>query len=340
MDKIRDISINEAVLHVLDNNSEELILNNYKMELNEEIYKFILSHIEKVLKDDNLKYAQFKDRGSLVKDLSRGYLEGLEDLVLTSEGMAEQLFSLMKTNANIPSCDLLVVSFYTEYGPMIGILKIDYVKQYTHRIDFIDNYVGIKIAPIVAGLPATKKVQKAAFIKPTRSKGYDLLVLDKQALKDTDEYGSNYFIDNFLGCTLIDNDRDITKTFLNATELWTRSNFRNEAVKAEKLRSDIKDKLKDNATLNIYDLAAEVLPFEETRKNFISYMQENDIEEIKVDKEYLEKKLSKLKIKINSDIDLNITDEAYQDINKFEIKDNGDGSINMVIKNIENYVEK
>ena len=69
-------------------------------------------------------------------------------------------------------------------------------------------------------------------------------------------------------------------------------------------------------------------------------MQQNDLEEIKVDNEYLEKKLSKLKIKVSSDIELSITEEAYKDINKFEIRDNGNGSITIMIKNIENYVEK
>jgi hypothetical protein len=69
-------------------------------------------------------------------------------------------------------------------------------------------------------------------------------------------------------------------------------------------------------------------------------MQARDLEKFEVDKEYLEKKLSKLKIKVGSDIDLSIANEAYKDINKFEIKDNGDGSINMIIKNIENYVER
>lgn len=40
MDKIRDISINEAVLHVLDNNTDEPILNNYQLDINEDSYRF------------------------------------------------------------------------------------------------------------------------------------------------------------------------------------------------------------------------------------------------------------------------------------------------------------
>lgn len=341
MDKIRDISIQEAVLHVLDNNSDEPILNQYKLELNDDIYKFILSHIERVLKDNDLKYAKFKLKDTVVKEVTQDYLDGQRDLLNASTHIAKSLFSLMKAKSNVPSCDLFVVSFSTEYGPMIGILKIDYVKQYTHEIDVIDDNVGIKITPITTGLPATKKVQKAAFIKPIRNgQEYNLLVLDKGMLKDNDEYGANYFIDDFLGCMLIDNDRDSTRAFMDAIENWTRSNLKEDAVKAEKVRTFVKNELKENDEIDIYNFAENILPYKETQKDFITYMQSNDLERIKVDKEYLDKRLSKLKLKISSDIELSITEEAYKDINRFEIKNNGDGSITFMIKNIENYVEK
>lgn len=341
MDKIRDININEAVIHVLDNVTDRPILNNYKMNITEDSYRFILSHIERVFKDDNLKYAKFKECDSLVKNISQEYLHGRIDLLNASFGITELLFKLMKADGRIPSSDLLMVSFSTEYGPMLGILKIDYITQYTHRINAADKGVGISLMPVRTGLPDKKKIQKAAFIRPCReNQEYDLLVFDKDYLKDSDEYGKNYFVDKFLECYLVENDRDKTKQFLDAVEIWTRSNLKGEAVQAEKLRTDIKEALKDNDEIDIYDLATDILPFDEMQKNFIAYMQQNDLEKIEVDKEYLEKKLSKLKIKVSSDIELSLTEEAYKNINKFEIRDNGDGSINMIIKNIENYVEK
>jgi hypothetical protein len=341
MDKIRDISINEAVLHVLDNSVDEPILNNYKMDINEDSYRFILSHIERVLKDDNLKYAKFTQGDILIKDTCLDYLDGRTPILSTSFDITKRLFHFMNEINTISSCDLLVVSFSTEYGPMVGILKIDYIKQYTHHIDFADDNVGIQLMPIKTCLPDKKKIQKAAFIKPSReNQDYDLLVLDKDYIKDSDEYGKNYFIDKFLECYLVENDRDKTKQFLNAVEVWTRSNAKGEAVIAEKIRSEVRKALLLNDKIDIYKLAKKLLPFEQSQKGFIAYMQDRDLEKFEVDKEYLEKKLSKLKIKVSSAIDLSITNEAYKDINKFEIKDNGDGSINMIIKNIENYVER
>jgi len=341
LDKIRDISINEAILHVLDTNSDEPILNNYMMQLNDESYKFILSHIERVLKDENLKYASFKAKDTVVKEVSQDYLNGLVDLKTVSGEISKDLFEIMKANEGIPSCDLLVISFATEYGPMLGILKMDYVKQYTHKIDIIDNNVGIGLIPIITGLSASKKISKCAFIRPVRAgQEYDLLVLDKKPIIDTD--GVNYFLDNFLGCSVKENDRDATRNFMAAVEIWTRSNCKDEAVKAEKIRTSVRESLRNNEDINIYNLAQEIISqYEpETKKSFIEYLQGYNLEKFQVDREYLEKKLSNIKIKISSDIELSITGDVYNDLGKFEVVDNGDGSIDMVIKNIENYVEK
>lgn len=111
---------------------------------------------------------------------------------------------------------------------MIAILKMDYVKNFTHEIEFVDDKIGIGIVPQAAGLPGSgQKIQKAAFIKPIKEEDtYNLMVLDKQKKsKEEDEYGANYFINSFLGCTIVANERDMTKTFLKAAETWTRKTF-------------------------------------------------------------------------------------------------------------------
>ena len=53
MEYINDINIQEAVIHVLDSNSGEPILNEYKLEINEDVYKYLYNHIEKSLKSED-----------------------------------------------------------------------------------------------------------------------------------------------------------------------------------------------------------------------------------------------------------------------------------------------
>jgi hypothetical protein len=345
MEYIKEITINEAIIHILDNNSDEPVLNEFMLELNDDLYKFLLKHIERCMKDEELKYAVFNSGRNIVKEISQEYLNGGNDLLLVSKELARQLFILMKSNVNIPSCDLMVVSFSTEYGPMLGVLKMDYVRNYTHKIDFIEEKIGINIVPHTAGLPAGgQKLQKCAFIKPIRENmNFNLMVIDKvNKNKEGEEYGSNYFIGNYLGCSIVTNERDMTKGFLKAAETWTRSNVNTDADKAENIRSTIKQKLKSEEHLDIRELSEDLFKDSETAKSdFVQYIASQGLEEkVAIDKQWVEKKLKRVRLKIDKDIDLYINEEAYQDSSKFEIVRNGDGSINMLIKHVINYIEK
>lgn len=346
MEYISDINIQEGIIHIVDSNSDEPILNEYSLELNEDIYKFLHKHIEKCFNDEELKYAVFNQERNIVKELVQDYLNGIEnDLIGLSQELARQLFIIMKGNVNIPSCDLIIVSIITDQGPMIGILKMDYVKNFTHQVEFKENKIGIDIVPQSAGLPASsQRIQKAAFIKPIREEQrYNLMVIDKQRKsKNEEEYGANYFISNFLGCSIINNERDMTKTFLKATENWTRSNIVEDADKAERIRTTVKAKLKEEDTINIDELSNELFKENSQVKNdFSNFVKSHGLEdEVAIDKQWIEKKLKRVRLKIDRDIDLYINEEAYHDNTRFEIQRNGDGSINMIIKHVMNYLEK
>ncbi|MCY6356819.1 nucleoid-associated protein [Clostridium sp. ZS2-4] len=345
MEYINEITINEAVVHILDNNSEEAILNEYKLDLNEEIYAFLNKHIQKCLKDEELKYAVFNKERNVIKDISQEFLYGENDLLEVSKEIASQMFLLMRSKGNIPSCDLVVLSISTEYGPLLGILKMDYIKNYVHTVDFVDNKIGINIIPQFAGLPASgQRLQKCTFIKPMKEENhFDLMVIDKQTKnKNSEEYGSNYFISNFLGCTVIDNERDKTKSFVQAAEKWTRTNLKENAEAQESVRTAIKKKLREEDEFDVKAVAEELFQGEtETKQNFVEFVKEQGgVENVAVDREWVEKKFKRIRLKIDKDIDLYINEEAYYDNSRFEIIRNGDGSINMIIKHISNYTEK
>lgn len=344
MEYIKEVAINEAVIHILDNNSEEPVLNEFYLELNEDIYKFLLRHVDRCLKDEELRYAIFNSERNIVKDLSQEYLNGENNLLEISKELARQMFILMKSKGNIASCDLLTVSISTENGPMLGIIKMDYVKNYTHAVDFVDNKIGINIIPQFTGLPASsQRIQKCTFIKPLiQGQDFNLMVIDKGGNKEKEEYGSNYFITNYLGCSITSNERDMTRAFVNAAENWTRNKLQEDAASQETVRRSVKKILKqqDNVDVKVF---SDMLFKDETatKQDFMEFVSASGVEEnIAVDKEWVAKKLKRVRLKIDNDIDLYINEETYDDKNRFEIQRNGDGSINIVIKHVMNYIEK
>ncbi|HCQ89094.1 MAG TPA: nucleoid-associated protein [Clostridium sp.] len=345
MDYIKEINIIEAVIHILDNNADGAVLNEFALELNEEIYTFLLKHIQRCLKDEELKYAIFNEERNIVKDLSQEFLNGENNILGVSKELARQMFVLMRSKGNIPSCDLITVSFSTEYGMFLGIFKMDYIKNYMHTIEYIDDKVGIDIIPQFTGLPSSSsRIQKCAFIRAIRDDNeYDLMVIDKQSKnKNNEDYGSNYFIDSYLGCTIIDNERDMTKTFVKAAEKWTQNALVENASEQEKIRTHIKKKLREEDNINVNELIEEIFNDNQERKeSFKTFIADQGVaEKVSIDKEWVEKKLKRIRLKIDKDIDLYLSEEAYHDFERFEIKRNGDGSINIIIKHIMNYVEK
>ncbi|APR02840.1 hypothetical protein CLQ_13958 (plasmid) [Clostridium botulinum Af84] len=337
MEYIKEVNINEAIIHILDSNANSPILNEYKLGLDDENYKFILKHVEKCLKDQQLRYAKFNNERNIVKEISQEYLNGQNDLLIISKELAKQLFTLMKSNDNIESCDLMIVSISTEYGPMLGILKMDYIKNYIHVIDTVENKIGINIAPEFTGLPMTaSKIKKCAFIKPIREgQEFNLMLIDKQKKsKDSEEYGSNYFIKNYLGCNVIENERDMTRQLVENTDKFIKDNI-DDVKTAVKTKDLLREKLKKEDTINIEDITDEIFKDETLKQEFINFNYENNIDKpLEVDKEFVTKIVNTLKFKLNKNITLSIPEDIYSDINSFEVRDNGDGTANFIIKDV------
>lgn len=342
MEYINDVSIQDAIIHILDNEAEEPILNEYPLALGEELYEFIYKHITKSLKDEELKYANFNEGRGLVKEVSSDFFNKQINFITASKELANRLFAIMKTNGNIPSCDLLIVSFITEYGEMLGILKMDYIKSYAHSVDFIDDKIGIKIIEQYSGLPSSgQRLQKCAFIKERKEQS-DLLIIDK-INKGKDDHAANYFAGNYLDCMVVDNPRDYTKNFIKAAETWTQKALSDNAEEQEFVRSNLKRKLVEEEVIDVKSIAEDIFKGnDEAKESFTQYVMESSriSQEVPMDKEYVEKKLKRVRLKIDKDIDLYLNQEIYHDDMRFEVVRNGDGTINMVIKNVRNYIEK
>ncbi|MCD3297908.1 nucleoid-associated protein, partial [Clostridium botulinum] len=140
----------------------------------------------------------------------------------------------------------------------------------------------------------------------------------------------------------INNERDITKSFLETAEKWTRTNLKENAEAQEEVRNSIKKKLKEEEEFNVQEIAEDLFENDTVvKESFINYVkEEGGVDKVEVDKEWVEKKFKRIRLKIDKDIDLYLNEDAYSDNSRFEIKRNGDGTINMVIKHISNYIEK
>ena len=131
MEYIKEININEAIIHVLDNNADAPILNEYALDLDEDMYNILFKLIKKSLNDEKLRYAVFNKGANDVRSITQQYLNGHTNLLDISKGLAGELFHIMRSEGDVPSCDFISVSFSTEFGPLLGLFKMDYITNYT-----------------------------------------------------------------------------------------------------------------------------------------------------------------------------------------------------------------
>lgn len=340
-----DVNIMSAIVNILDKGGDEPILNEYELELTEDTYKYIYKHIEKCFKNDKLKFGKFNPQLNTIKDICRNAITGKEDLINASKKISNFLFNILSSSDATSSCDLITSIISTDKGYMLAILKLDYLSGFMHEINFEDEKMKIGITPVKTGLPCgTQKVKKAAFIVPTNDKGYDLLYLDEVNKKSEEDCDIGFWSGQFLNCEEVKSIKKDTTDFLKATENWTRLTRFDNAADSEHIRSVVRNTLTEDMTtsINIDELAENIFDNDDTHYvDFMEYMNKHGFEnEIVIDKPTALKKLSKVKIQVDKDISLSMDITAYNNPDKFAIKKNPDGSIDMVIKNVKSYIEK
>ncbi|HEY5563257.1 MAG TPA: nucleoid-associated protein [Clostridiaceae bacterium] len=337
MEYIKDFQIEGAVIHIIDTSTEEAVLNEIYLELEEETYSFLYKHIFRCINDEELKYANFKEGDLPVKKICEDYRNNTMDLLEVSQKLAVHFFEGLKLYSMPSSCDFIVSLIKTDIGSFIAILRMDYTKNYIHSIEVVEGKLGIKITPQMIGLPgSTQKLKSSAFIKISSNKDVSDIMLINREDKD-----KNFFGEEFLGCSIFENERDKTKNFVKAAEDFTRKSYKETADTAEIVRSSIKRKLKEDDDIDILELSKEVFIEEEKQRDFIEFVKAKGVgEKIKIDKDWLDKKYKRIRLKLDKDIDLYIDEDTYSDNKRFEIRRNGDGTINMIIKHVTNYIEK
>lgn len=222
---------------------------------------------------------------------------------------------------------------------------MDYTTSFVHEIQQVEEKFRITIAKNETSLPGiNQKIQKCAFIRGGLSDaGYDLIVLDNQISRNTDEPVAQFFLENFLDAELISDSKSCTQLFKKETENWIRSKVKEGETFAENLREHVNHVIRQEEEIDIQELSQKV--FENRtylQEDYIQSMKEKGLaeERFAVDNDWVDRKLAKIRLKTESGIEVTLGYEVYNDREKFEILSNPDGTRTIVIKNVGSLMEK
>ena len=337
MRNISDIIINNVYISALDKENDALILSETELKLNEETYEYFEKHILRCVRDDEAKPGKFEGVTNIVRELCKGIFEDQEEFIVSSKKLSSFLYKCMKNDEKEPSGDFAVCLCDSQQGMFLALLKLNYSNSYGHFLKQEDEAVAIDIGVNKTGLPGIgQKLSRAVFIRKPLSQDeeYDFLTYDKQL--------EGYFCQAFLRVSPIRDRRENTRIIQKTSEDFARRAFKDNAHEAEGFRKKITETLMQEDKLNVEALSENLLPNDEKRAEYKAALLNEGISEtdVFIDKEWAEKKLKKKRLKVDKSIDLYIDDDVYNDKNKFQIKRNGDGTIDIILKNIKNYIER
>lgn len=333
------IEIKKAVIHVLDKEADEPLLNEFELDINEDIQMFLEKHIVKSINDDDVRKGRFKEGLNIVKEVSYRILSDNDYFLEGSKDIARQLFKAIKTNSSISSTDLIICLYEEDNAPAIAILKMDYTVSFIHDIEVVENKFKINIRKQDISLPGVnQRIQKCAFVlSPAIDNEYELIILDNQISKGAEEPIALFFLNTFLGAELILDNKTCTKILRKETENWVRSKIKEGETFAEEVRGFVNTAIREEDEIDIEEFSNKVFGKKvELRDEYVNNLREKGLthEKFEVDREWVEKKLSKIRLKTNDNIEIVIDYELFGDRDKFEIISNSDGTRTIVIKNV------
>ena len=332
--------IHKSIVHVLDKNSDSPILNDYECRNSLEVDKFFQKIINRVSKDDDLRKAEFNDyNNNIVKNCCEQIIYDEDTFLHKSKEIAAYLFEIMKQSEEMDSCDLAICLYSVKDEKNVAIMRLEYKKLYTHSIEFVEDKFNIQIVSNEIGIPETGRPKQCALVGLSGiNDAYHFKLLDKDAEKEQLE---TKFVTAFLNAKKIEDDKYKTKVFKTTAENWITNAISDDMKKAEDIRSMLNYTLKEKEEINVEEFVQNNIIDKDLKESFKEHMEDKGLtENFSVDKKWVEKKLKKRSIKTDNGFDIKGNLVDFEDPMKYSVRQNEDGTVDIVIKNVSFFEEK
>lgn len=336
-----DIRIKHVIVHILDSTIGMPVLSDTELEYGSEIAEFLKEHIAKISSGDDAKECRFYKEESEVYQMLNAYAD--EDFVTVSKDIASMLYEIMNSNIDIPPADLMVVRFKEGEDEYLALLKMNYKALYTHRTMTLEDGEGNsnEIIRHKSILPSeSQRLTEAAII---RLKDLALWVIERKYEVNGEK--TNYFSFLFLKCSAHLSHKSKLSIVSKAVESIQKEGY-DETERFEKqmrAKSIIQEEIEDKGGFVVEELAEKIFDQQpELKVAFQDKMEKYDMvkEQIQPQSENTVRKYQNQHLYTDTGIEIKIPMEQYKNPKSVEFITNPDGTISVLIKNIEHLEAK
>lgn len=329
-----EIRIKNVIVHIMDSTVGMPVLSDSELDYGSDFADFIREHIARLTTGDDTKECEFYQKESEVYQWLLEYHE--EEFVSFSQKVATLLYDIMNSNIDIPSADFFVVRFRGGDQEYLGLLKMNFKASYTHRTMAEGEGNKNDIVRYKAVLPnQTQKLTEAAIIN---LKTLKVQVVEKKYEVNGEK--TNYFSYLFLKCSSHLSHKTKLNIVTKAIEKVQKEGLDEYAACEAQMNAKciIQEEIDQNGGFVVEDLADKV--FEEKpdlRVAFQEQMEKYDMvkEEVIPQSETTTRKYQKQHLFTDTGIEIKIPMDQYKDSRNVEFITNPDGTVSLLIKNIE-----
>lgn len=334
---IEEININKMIVHILDNSMSIPVLSMDEMSHNYETKEFFSNHIVKIMNNDGIKECVFKEDNNLLYSHLNSFAKDESKFVEFSQNAANQLFTIMTSNIDIPSCDLAIIYYSCRGENYIAILKMNYLSTYIHYTDYENDLNINTIIKHKATLPSPSQRIDEAIVINLNLMGINILEKKFEIDGNKEFYLSKYF----LKCETKLSSKEQYNIVKKATENITKKYFDEDIDKKREIKQELYNNIEETGEINLEKFANDIFETNVPLKDeFMESLEKKGIEEPKIQltEKTISRSFEKQKIKTDTGIEIKVPMDLYNDTNNLEFITNADGKISIVIKNVSKII--
>ncbi len=323
--------IRNAIVHILDSTAGIPALSDTVLELGPDLNDFIRGHIYKIASGDDVKHCHFDEETSLVYPILKSFKE--ENLVEASKELAGLLYTIMNQNIDIPPADLLIAVYQYKSQLHLAILKLNYKETFVHLTGEAEGLNCNDIIKYKATLPSFgARLTEAALINLS---SMDTLLVEKKY--EINGVKTNYMSSLFLGCRTNLSSKTKLSIVTKAVEQINKTYFDDNFDKQMETKSILQNEFAEEGLLDIPKITEKIYGSQpEIKEAFTEKLEKYHIEKEAVAPQSKStiRKLEKQFLTTDSGIEINIPMEQYNNPQNIEFITNADGTLSVLIKNI------
>lgn len=330
-----DLLINAAILHIFDYQSNQTIISDQTMNLDDStIEKYIHKTILKCMQDLRNQVGYFHETSSVLACI-KNYQSQQANFSDTTKQLSKKFQPFFQSTTK--AYDLLCVDYTYDTQRYMGMYVLENQMAYTHLTKTNAGLLENTITKQSSLLPnTTKKLNAYANIDFTN---FQISFVDTLDWKQDDV---QVLKDSILDCTCEESKQEILQKVNDVVEEVALQVDSNPTLLLSKYKNYVKEAIEDELPITTEQLATNVFnETEEMQDTFLSSSLQHELpKEVEVPKQYISRKMKNQKIKTDTGIELTFPTEYSKDSNYIEFVRNEDGKISIEIKNIGEIINK